>query len=77
MADASLIERVGFALWGNRWKAGVARLIGISERQVARWAAAPDAIPVNRWRELSSLCSKRAEELQKLSVECDTRTVGR
>lgn len=73
----SLLEQVGRALCGDRWKAGLARLLGVSTRQVARWAEDEDRIPGKWWIALAALCAARAVDLERLGRTAQDKPAGR
>jgi hypothetical protein len=60
--EVDLLERVGKALYGNRWQTQMAKALGISDRTVRRWVLFESPIP---W----SLLDEKLPPLFKARVE--------
>jgi hypothetical protein len=68
MTDDEQLQRADMALYGHvGWKPGLARDLGVSERNVARWAAGERPIPVGVWGELGLLLVKHAAACELLA----------
>jgi NOL1/NOP2/fmu family ribosome biogenesis protein len=57
---------IGSALFGPRWQSEMARVIGVNDRSIRRWAAGRD-IPVGLWGHLANLCYERGNQLLGLA----------
>ena len=61
------LPQIGAALYGSRWQTDLAAVIGVTDRTVRRWLAAPESVPDYVWRDLRSLCRQRAQVLANLA----------
>lgn len=63
--DEELICRIGEALYGSRWHSDLARDLGVSDRQVRRWATGAH-VPPGVYIDLMHLMQNRAQTLDDL-----------
>jgi hypothetical protein len=59
------LEALGSALYGPRWQRELARALGVSDRQVRRWAA-DGALPDSYLPEVRKLVKERIKLLRSL-----------
>ncbi len=71
---SALLARVGKALYGPRWQTDIARALGVSDRQVRRWASGDAPVPAHATGELVRLCRVRSVDLAKLAGEIERKT---
>jgi hypothetical protein len=64
-----LLIRVGEALYGEQWKAEIARALDVSARTVRRWAAGENPIPPWLGGELIPIIQTRRADLASLARE--------
>lgn len=62
----SRLTTIGAALWGARWTADAADLLGVSNHTLRRWSAGTMTIPDAVGDELDREIRDRIELLQKL-----------
>jgi hypothetical protein len=67
--SVDLVSRVGRALYGEGWRAALARELGISDRSFRVWASGRSAVPVGILEELLELLEIRDTELAALQAE--------
>ena len=57
--DANLLAKVGTALYGARWQAGLARTLGKRPSTITRWLAGAHQPSLRVWRALFDELSKQ------------------
>lgn len=62
-----LLAECGAALYGDSWRAPLARDLGVTERTVRRWAADTHAMPAGAYTDLMRLVTERAAVLDALA----------
>lgn len=67
-----LLREIGEALFGDRWRDELPNVLGVSERNVRRWIANPEAVPAGVWNELRQLLAERGQLLQTLAARIPT-----
>lgn len=67
MTDDKLIEAIGLALYGERWKAEVARDLAVSRDTVDDWSKGRMRPRPGVWLELEKICQAKAAALEKLA----------
>lgn len=65
--DAKTLNDIGEALFGARWKTQVAKVLGVDEKQVRRFAAGEAAMSGDHRAKILELCTKRITRLENLS----------
>ena len=68
MTDDKLIEAIGLALYGERWKAEVARDLAVSRDSVDDWSKGRMRPRTGVWLELEKIRKARAVALEKLAA---------
>jgi len=66
---ASLLARVGQALYGDRWQSDLARALSVGDRRVREWAACDRSIPEGIWDDLARLLRDRSKQCSALVGE--------
>lgn len=67
MDAATLITRVGEALWGKRWQSEMARALGVSKTTVQDWRQGRNAPRPGVWADLSRIADERHGELAQIA----------
>jgi len=68
--ELDLLERIGQALYGDRWQRQLARALGVSDRTVRRWVIHESDIPWSFLNEkLPALFKARMENLAAIAKE--------
>lgn len=57
--DRCVLEKVGVALYGSRWRSDVSRDLNVSDRAMRRWISGQNSVPVGVLNDLAELCSQR------------------
>jgi len=68
MITADLLARVGYALFGDRWKADMARALQVSVDRVDDWSKRRGKPPQGVWLELAELIQDRERVLPRLKL---------
>ena len=63
-----MIAHIGSALYGPRWQSELARVLGVSDRTMRRWAAGAE-VPIGAQSQLQLLLRRRIGELGDLLDE--------
>jgi hypothetical protein len=73
--EVDLLERVGKALYGDRWQTQLAKALGMSDRTVRRWFLFESSIPWSFLADkLPTLFTAKSEELRKVLKELRGQT---
>lgn len=65
--DASLLEVIGRAYFGNSWKKSMALALSVDERRITHWLQSTRPVPVGVWSDLVLIGKTRQNEI--MSVE--------
>jgi len=65
MTDTELLRAVGAALCGSCWHQALAGMLGVSERNMRRWAAGTAPVPAGVWLELDAVLIGRNQDLRR------------
>jgi hypothetical protein len=68
MTTADLLTQVGYALFGDRWKADMARALQVSVDRVDAWSKQRGKPPQRVWLELAGLIRDREQVLPRLKL---------
>jgi len=68
MSPASLLTRVGKALFGDRWKADLAHALGVTVDRLDAWSKGEGQPPPGVWRDLAGFIQEREQSLQPLKA---------
>jgi hypothetical protein len=68
MTPADLLTQVGYALFGERWKADVARALKVSVDRVDDWSKQRGKPPPEVWLGLATLIQDREQVLPRLKL---------
>ncbi len=61
------LEKIGQALYGDRWQSDIARDLGLSDaRRVRQWMAGERPIPPGVWADLGALAVERKTKLEAI-----------
>lgn len=63
--------QLGEALYGERWKAVLARAMTVNHRVVKFYSTGDRSIPWELWKQLSVICRARGEALIRIADEID------
>jgi len=66
MDDATLISKIGRALWGATWKGQMAEAVRHQKGAVSAWALGRVPVPAGVWSELQELLRERRHEFDDL-----------
>jgi len=61
-----LLEQIGEALYGPRWKSELSSDLDVDDRTMRRWVAGDNAIPIGVTAELLRLLTERAADIDDL-----------
>lgn len=50
--DAFLLRQIGETLYGSGWQAGLANILGVSDRSVRAWASGEQPVPPGVWHDI-------------------------
>ena len=70
MKSRDLLQRIGQALYGERWQSALALDLGVADRTMRRWVAG-DVPPPPIWPELRKLVIERRGRLDALARELE------
>ena len=72
--EVDLLERIGKALYGDRWQTQLAKALGMSDHTVRRWFLLESSIPWSFLADkLQTLFTAKSEELRKVLKELRMR----
>lgn len=67
--NAMLLEKAGTALFGDNWKAPMARDLGVNLRNFRRWADGENPVPDAMWPLIRSLLLAHSLKCRDIAVE--------
>jgi hypothetical protein len=67
------IGELGRSLFGERWEAHMADVLGVPEETVRRWATGESEPTPQLWRNLGMMCLERARELERAAEQLEER----
>ena len=71
MQSRDLLQRVGQALYGERWQSALAADLSVSDRTMRKWLAGEHPIRPQIWGELRELVVERRGRLDTLARELE------
>lgn len=66
MIAPDLLADIGAVLYGLQWKSDLARVLGVTDSTVRRWASGRKSMPRARWEQLLEVMMARSEMLAEL-----------
>lgn len=69
------LRATGVALFGERWQAPLAEMLGVAPRTMYRWASGQKEIPAGVWPELAEVCHQREKGLAGIIAYLETATL--
>ena len=66
MTTSDHFRAAGEALFGPEWRRELGRQLGVTERQIRRWANGEYDPPPGVWREIAELCLIRSLALSRI-----------